>query len=265
MKNREEIQVHINDFVSRVKLKDLKLLYEESTTNICDDKTIKACVNAAYNDAHRVLSGIKDDKKAFEAKEHFLNEYLPKEINKYLLNEKEDANYFNSLHNKWCEELEKESENHIKYGFAQKIINLTFKYLYCFPDAVNYENKFINCHATFDDIVYKWCVANKIVKKRSDWAWSKLGKDEYIDLKNKYNNYIETKNNRKESEKYTILQSEFIIWRIEQLREACDSLNKVIVGSDKLFDSNAYIFENNINDLNKLLRRTKDSLVKITK
>lgn len=42
------------------------------------------------------------------------------------------------------------------YGKAQKIINMTFKYLYCYDDAAVYFERFVPCHMALDRYILEW-------------------------------------------------------------------------------------------------------------
>ena len=42
------------------------------------------------------------------------------------------------------------------YGKAQKIVNMTFKYLYCYPDAPKYYERFKPCHMPLDSYILDW-------------------------------------------------------------------------------------------------------------
>ena len=46
--------------------------------------------------------------------------------------------------------------NDATYGKAQKIINMTFKYLYCFDDAYRYAERFEPCHMALDSYILNW-------------------------------------------------------------------------------------------------------------
>ena len=62
------------------------------------------------------------------------------------------------------------------FGLSQKLVNMTFKYMYIFDDYISDDNlklDFSNCHCPLDSIIlksinYKECV------------WSKLDKDKYL-------------------------------------------------------------------------------------
>lgn len=113
------------------------------------------------------------------------------------------------------------------YGKAQKIINMTFKYLYCFDDAKEYINLFAPCHMALDRYILNWFF---------DWYKSKWGKDNkgmklskhgkyhlpiWSDLKYRKEShefipqYIEIQNEIKELLSLydvTRLEAEFVIW-----------------------------------------------------
>ena len=61
-----------------------------------------------------------------------------------------DKSSFDIVHNKlctaWCDAFSKASPTHIgTYGKAQKIVNMTLKYLYCCKDICNFEKHFAFC------------------------------------------------------------------------------------------------------------------------
>lgn len=46
--------------------------------------------------------------------------------------------------------------NQATIGKAQKIVNMTFKYMYCFDSADQYANKFEPCHIPLDSYILDW-------------------------------------------------------------------------------------------------------------
>lgn len=78
------------------------------------------------------------------------------------------ADDFDEWHYKTCEFFREEFKNLLKkankdpsgstYGKAQKIVNMTFKYMYCFDDAYTDENiiKFEPCHMALDSNILFW-------------------------------------------------------------------------------------------------------------
>ena len=46
--------------------------------------------------------------------------------------------------------------NQATFGKAQKIVNMTFKYMYCFDNADKHANKFEPCHIPLDSYILDW-------------------------------------------------------------------------------------------------------------
>jgi hypothetical protein len=116
---------------------------------------------------------------------------------------------FPSWHDDACckviEILEKRY-NGVTYGKAQKIVNMTFKYLYCFEGALDFEDCFGECHMPLDSKILEWYRQNVDVTQHT--ACSYLDKAEYNVIKDNIKGYIDSKYNGG----YTVLQSEFVIW-----------------------------------------------------
>ncbi|MEE0707043.1 MAG: hypothetical protein UCH28_11770 [Adlercreutzia sp.] len=64
------------------------------------------------------------------------------------------------------------------YGKAQKIVNMTFKYLYCFDDACEHDAWFEYCHMPIDSTVAAWWKEKGITTCAI--SWTKLIKKEYL-------------------------------------------------------------------------------------
>jgi hypothetical protein len=119
---------------------------------------------------------------------------------------------------------------------AQKIVNMAFKYLYCFDDANIYYKKFADCHMPLDRFTLKWFYSKVVPwyrrskhitlptsKKNNNgdcfwktWksgiktaTWSNLDGNEYIDIITLIREYF--KKNPPNST-VTILEAEFVIW-----------------------------------------------------
>ena len=98
------------------------------------------------------------------------------------------CNDFNDWHETICDEFLNrfkpilneygyDAEKSLKYGKAQKIVNMTFKYLLCFDDAENYGEKFDVCHMPIDSYILNWY--NDSSKNKCTVAWSDLEKEKY--------------------------------------------------------------------------------------
>lgn len=64
---------------------------------------------------------------------------------------------------------------HITYGKAQKVVNMTFKHIYCLDGAYIKEDWFIPCHIALDSFTLEWFCRNvKGVTKGCVDSWSAL-------------------------------------------------------------------------------------------
>lgn len=109
------------------------------------------------------------------------------------------CNNFDVWHNKLCEAfmvefgsiLNKHGYNggeSLKYGKAQKIINMTFKYLFCFNDAQEFADKFKPCHMPIDSYIINWY--NDYNDEKCNTTWSNLSKTEYKKLQTNIKNLL---------------------------------------------------------------------------
>lgn len=151
-----------------------------------------------------------------------------------------------------------------KYGKAQKVINMTFKYIYCLEGAKEKEKQgyFKFCHMPLDSITLEWfyrlkekgvkiMIDNKEEKIcRKYPSWSNLSKEYreekgksiygYIDIQNTIRKYLEN------NTELTPLKAEFIIWPQMQLALAEERLFSQLIGAEKdYYESQTYhkIFE----------------------
>lgn len=64
---------------------------------------------------------------------------------------------------------------HITYGKAQKVVNMTFKHIYCLDGAYIKEDWFIPCHIALDSFTLEWFCRNiKGITKGCVDSWSAL-------------------------------------------------------------------------------------------
>ena len=165
----KNIQNHVAEFKDLMNLSPI------------NEQSIKKAVGYfAYRDACRTFTGIKE---YGTAKDDAIEEI-----------EKELCNYFGvgsastapkskegfddeheKLCNLWCDKF-KDDDNLSRYGKAQKIINMSFKYLYCCSDAEKYRDYFKCCHMPLDSNTLGWIVKVLKIDKKKVCAWSKLQK-----------------------------------------------------------------------------------------
>lgn len=56
----------------------------------------------------------------------------------------------------FVEQYNQNGKSTIKYGKAQKIVNMSLKYIYCFDDSKKYREKFCHCHMPIDRYTLEW-------------------------------------------------------------------------------------------------------------
>jgi len=122
-----------------------------------------------------------------------------------------------------------EGDKKVKYGKAQKVINMTMKGLYCMKGADRKESHFTPCHIALDSFTLEWFARSVIpftkspkILKGNMLAWSKLSDEnkdgkygyyEFVSWINGYfdncktNPYVDSGKN-----KLTPFQAEFYIW-----------------------------------------------------
>lgn len=185
-------------------------------------------------DAHKI-DGFDDklDKILFELTKSFVDYFKTVPF-------KEETD-FDDWHEKVCSKFEKDFNKlledetikdkngnitKISYGKAQKIVNMTFKYIYCFDDKKDHDY-FKHCHMTLDSYTLNWFlndVRNWFMKnnnfkfaKNKIPLWSNLSKggfDEkfsYLWIQTQIRKYL------KEQNKLPFF-AEFIIWQEEKAK-----------------------------------------------
>lgn len=155
-------------------------------------------------------SGIAFQTGAQRYKDHESKNYLSEiasYIYEYFNNRKGKENTlddeFDKLHEKLCNlflERTKELGKEYTYGNAQKLINMTFKYLACFKDYSEFSELFEYCHTPIDSIILKnyfligvnniSARSKKYLFNNNEYCWTKLNKDAYKSLVRDYRNRI---------------------------------------------------------------------------
>lgn len=164
--------------------------------------------------------------------------------------------YFNNTDDEFddcfndCIELSKGILDNNRCGMAQKFTNMSFKYLYCYSDALDYEKKFADCHMPLDKYTINWIksLKNREINKKLgaiSSAWANIDQDLYNDIQA----FVTTTLNPEPD--YTIsfnkqatvtacklpknkLYAEFIIWHQEKINELYGILKKRKADFDRL-------------------------------
>jgi hypothetical protein len=127
--------------------------------------------------------------------------------------------YFKGLdsfrHSDWCnafiKDIQKYNEYEARYGQAQKVVNMAFKYLYCCEGSDKYRDKFEYCHMPLDQFTLAWLFSEG---GKFYMGWSYFTED----------SYIEAQNEIKEILGDNIIGKEFVIW--EEMQNQYVNLEK---------------------------------------
>lgn len=206
----------------------LKLFPEGHTKySLSNDEDIKDVIcREAYKDIKRNLHNIgaadQEKQEVFEMINISITEYFNKPAIK-------NQGEYDKWHRKICDsiinKLKSVITNDMTYGKAQKLLNMTMKHLYCFSDAN--EEYFKYCHIPVDSNVIWWY--NKYSGNSFKTEWTKMKKENYTDFQNNMRDFLESENNnilRYENEPFTLLESDFVIWKMKDLIYACDLFEK---------------------------------------
>lgn len=163
---------------------------------------------------------------------------------------------FDEWHKDTCIRIQKALSSHykgVKYGKAQKLLNMSFKYLYCF-DGIDDEikNKFGPCHMALDSYILNWVKSdvlpwynNKLKDEgktkiqigliNDKYTWSNLKSS---DNEQEYSyqwfkkiigdyleeNYLAHSYKTEDNKPLTPFEAEFYIWPEQQWKEASKKL-----------------------------------------
>lgn len=152
--------------------------------HISDDEAVLHAIELAYRDmSPRTINGhgtIDDEDIAALRQSHTASV-----SDKLRQDAPSSQEQFDAMHEELCENFlaqynELLSKNNLEshaFGKAQKIVNMTFKYLYCFEDSNKYNAWFEYAHMPIDSIVNEWWKEDGVTS--CTLTWSNLNKDEY--------------------------------------------------------------------------------------
>ncbi len=262
--------------------------WECKSTNI--DDAIDVAIKRAIHDFTFRTTEKTDD--SYKGGEKALYELLcPNQGNsllnefKYYFNNDEtwkEQSSFDKWHHDTCTIVLEALKNkyNVEYGKAQKIVNMTFKYLYCVLDAA--DEKFKYCHIPLDSIILDWIWAqkesmknayNKILQNENELMPKTLQHtcfDSWSNIKDSENQLVLIDRNNKKhytytfyqklirgycSNKITPLQLEFLVWPQFQWERAANEFYKQtsrFLGEEK--DINEFAPEDKIKKINELLK-----------
>ena len=214
-------------------IEEIKNVFNEknpSTMGLKD--AIRTGIKKAYRDTQRTFRGVHQEQR------DELLIFIENEFEKYFDESTKTKDEFDEWHKNICEEIHKEAEtkavfdNGATYGQIQKIVNMTFKYIYHYlkNDVLEtMEEKFKYCHMPIDGYILRWfnCEVIENSDKRKLPKWSKLDYDNgdsqyysYKHIQNLIYEYFCSEKNKYQN--LTPFQAEFYIWAEEQVEIASD-------------------------------------------
>jgi len=194
---------------------ELKERMEEPGADEPDEYQI--AVAKAYKDTQRILHGIGE----YEPEKKGAIKDIMEGLKKYLENSS-PVEKFEDVHENLCDLWIKHfKKDFTEYGIAQKIVNMSFKYLYAIFYVKNNHDprlsKFNDCHFTLDSYTLRWLNGYKQDGKpeclNSKTSWSKLGKTEYRDIQD----YAKKCVGDFLPKEYNCIKAEFLIWECVKL------------------------------------------------
>lgn len=271
---QKKLEEVIADFVNSIKTTTLKKRIEEK--DFSDRELYVAAVKLAYLDAARTFSGID---KAFLGSDNPFSKTVDAFSSYFKSQQKEEE--FNKVHDSLCKSVQEDFEKfgyRATYGQAQKIVNMTFKYLYCAPKRNAEYNCFMHCHMTLDSYILSWfrrTVLEEYNKNEKDAGrscikkehynkvkWSALensGDQEtplsYIWIQSKIAAYLISEKSKYRDEKGKPLSpffAEFLIWKEEQIRQTKYEIQKSI---DRLYQNQFYLSEEDKKEIQTVIKK----------
>lgn len=173
---------------------------------------------------------------------------------------------FNKIHKSLCENFIRDlGLKTATYGIAQKIVNVSFKYLYCIhcKFGSSYGAHFKYCHFILDSYTLDWYYTHICkTKKTAQKKWTSLTSADYQKIEDKIISSLSGSltfpwGGTSVSLPPDALKAEFIIWELEKRKQAISELKKLIEGFYLSSGLDPYII-NEINNNTKLVGWVKE-------
>jgi hypothetical protein len=190
-----------------------------------------------------------------------------------------EKDVFDEWHKTTCDALMNVLKNlyqSIHYGKAQKIVNMTFKYLYCISNDRN-DNYYKYCHIPLDSIILDWIWANKSVFQDAydkfnmdvpfqhqyfeNWSNLDYSNNKFDGNRYSYMFFQELIRAFCEGKKITPLQLEFLVWPQFQWEKAAKEFCKQ---TENMLNINSNMDEKSANKLlNSIYELLENKLILI--
>lgn len=231
-----------NKLLKEAKKNFIDLEFKGKECSLQNEEDIKWAIEKAYRDM-----SVRTIKKHYTKVKQDSCEWLWGKIKEYFKKDSpREQKEYDDLHKNLCKQFldvfNEKLENKQEFGKAQKIVNMTFKYLYCFKDSGEKEDWFKFCHMPIDSYALNWY--RKLPGSKgtipSNMAWSNLDEEKYDEIQNRIIQYLKDGNVYNSCILPKIpLQADFIIWQEEKRRVMLKELkaNLKKCGNSKYFVS----------------------------
>lgn len=213
--------------------------YIGETFDVDNFDLFTAAVSQGYDDAKRTFAGISkfweyqnNEENVSQHRATAFFEFIAKNIQAACKNPPMD---FYEWHTKTCQNicqwLNDKGYKNCQHGQTQKIMNMTFKYLYCLPGAEDHEI-FKACHMPLDSFTLEWYKRfiwkKGLPKITENDKWSNLNEEKYNSIAREIEKHLEIsplfcyKGKNIQLPRFP-LDAEFYIWEEMQMHMAVES------------------------------------------
>lgn len=227
-------KMDINELIEK-RVASFKANYCKRLNGDSINTDINVAVELAYSDAKRTMTNIGTEDNTIR-KEHALKDINAAFIEYFSKAAPKSYAEFDSKHNELCEIWTNIFKNTDlgSYGKAQKIVNMSFKYLYCFYHTdSNFEAHFKYCHMPLDSFTLEWFKRKSLdritIGKLDSWSKLQTGfspDSHHTNEKNgkyTYEFYRDEIRNISDEKKCSPLEIEFVVWPETQLLLATEA------------------------------------------
>ena len=214
-----------------------KHFWEDGAKKSIDESGIKKSLRRALNDFTPRTEEIKKKITRDEMLEKLDECGFLAAFKEYFKGSAKSQKDFDEWHHEMCKKFRacfnNKNFNNLQYGKAQKIVNMTFKNIYCLRDAESKEDYFKYCHMPLDSLSLEWVYRTMKPTNKEKYtrekipAWSKLCYDsskENASILSYKSIQEDIRKHFENSTEWTPLTAEFVIWPQIQLELAAEGL-----------------------------------------
>ena len=232
MTNNELLQFEISKFKNDIG--------RNIAFNEINEENVKQALSKALNDTLAMAPRrYKTTYKEIEEKllKEFINDFIDFSTKNIITNDENFDIFFKKLTKKFMDKMRHFNKQcFAKFGFAQKFVSISFKYMYCFEKS-NKDN-FLYCKLPLDKYTINWyskCGDKSIIKefKKNQFSWSEIEEELYDRIQCDITNILKNKKSYTIDNKGTTielpcnkLEVEFIVWSQERLYEVSKTIEK---------------------------------------